>query len=89
MNMEEVKTNGINTQVQSVEIKIARLEERSVAADKAVDLARAALDAYQKANDGWRQAMNDQRSQFVTGDRLMSVAGLAVAIASIISHFWK
>jgi hypothetical protein len=29
--------------VKMVEIKIARLEERSVAADKAVDLARAAV----------------------------------------------
>lgn len=75
--------------LKEVEIKIARLEERSVAADKAVDLARAALDAYQKANDGWRQAMNDQRSQFVTIDRLLGVSGLAVALATAISHFIK
>lgn len=49
--------------------KIIRLEERTMAYDAALHLAREQLERWQAGSNEWRQALNDQRSQFITTDR--------------------
>jgi O6-methylguanine-DNA--protein-cysteine methyltransferase len=51
---------------ESVEVRLARQEERVIAAEKATQVAFAALEAWKVSANEWRQALNDQRADFVT-----------------------
>jgi hypothetical protein len=53
-------------------IQVARLEERLKAADAATRLAADALDAWKASANEWRQALNDQRSMFVTRSEMIA-----------------
>lgn len=72
-----------------LEVKIARLEEKLVAAATAVELARNALTAYQSDGDRWRQLMNDQRADFVTVDRAIAFVTVGIALSVLVARFIK
>jgi hypothetical protein len=51
---------------ESVEVRLARQEERVTAAEKATQLAFAALEAWKNSANEWRGALNDQRQNVPT-----------------------
>lgn len=50
-------------------LKVARLEEKIVAADSALSLAREALTRWQATSNEWRQENIDQRQMYLTIDK--------------------
>jgi predicted nucleic acid-binding protein len=56
----------MNAAEESLEVRLARQEERVVAAEKATQLAFAALEAWKVSANEWRAALSDQRADFVT-----------------------
>lgn len=74
---------------EDLALKIARLEERLNASDRATKIAQEALTHYQTVSNEWRQALNDQRAQFVTLDKVFAIVGLAMAILTIIFKYLK
>jgi hypothetical protein len=46
---------------ESVEVRLARVEERGLAKDEATKIASAVLEAWKVNANEWRQALNDQR----------------------------
>lgn len=74
---------------ESTMIKVARLEERLMASDKALDLARASLTAWQSASNEWRQENIDQRAMFMTIDKAQSLVATEAALrASLEGRIW-
>lgn len=68
-------------------IKVARLEERLIASEKALILAEHALTSWQVSSNNWRQALSDQQGKFVTLDTVLAIATAAIALATIIFRF--
>jgi hypothetical protein len=60
----------LRDKVQTLEIEIARLQEQKTASDRALELARVALEHSQAASNEWRQENIDQRGLFVTDDKV-------------------
>jgi hypothetical protein len=56
-----------------VDVKIARLEEKLAASDRALELARQALGTWQAASNEWRQENIDQRAMYMTTDKATSL----------------
>src|ERR1700733_1640888 len=69
-----MKSDGENgmlrEKVQALEIEIARMQEQKKAADMALELARRALEHSQAASNEWRQENIDQRSLFMSEDKV-------------------
>ena len=70
---------------------VARIEERQKAEARAADITAEALTAYKATSNEWRQALNDQRSQFATRTEVIAIVslmllcvGTVVGIASLI-----
>jgi hypothetical protein len=64
--MNEEFRNGLD-------IKVARLEERLIASDRALELARESLKSWQAASNEWRQENIDQRAQYMTIDKTQAL----------------
>lgn len=64
--------------------KVARIEERLLASDNASKITAHALDAYKASANEWRQALNDQRSLFVTRAEVVSIVSLMLVVVGII-----
>jgi hypothetical protein len=56
--------------IQALEIQIARLQEKIIAQENALVLARQALERSQAASNEWRQENIDQRALFMTEDKV-------------------
>lgn len=67
-------------QILEMAIRIVRLEEKILAAEKSLDISRAALIDWQHASNEWRKLVNDQQDRFVTMDKLLAVIGSMVAV---------
>lgn len=64
--------------------KVARVEERLLAADSAAKITAHALDAYKQSANEWRQALNDQRNLFVTRAEVIAIVSLMLVVVGII-----
>lgn len=62
-----------NGQIQELSVKIARLEERLMAADKALELARQISTAWQLSSNEWRKENIDQRALYPTSDKVTAL----------------
>jgi hypothetical protein len=56
--------------IHALEIEIARLQEKNTAGDRALTLARQALEHTQAASNEWRQENIDQRALFMTEEKV-------------------
>jgi hypothetical protein len=74
---------SLGVQVIILTEKVVRLEEKLGASAVALGLSREELLRYQETNNHWRQAMNDQRAEFVTTGQLIGVIGACVGLASV------
>lgn len=54
--------------MEDLKIVVAKLEEKILSNEKALELARGNLKDWQNSANEWRQAMIDQRNQYVTKD---------------------
>ena len=79
--MEERLVN-CDSRIQDMAIQLGKLEERLKAADAALEVSRQALEAYKVSSNEWRQALNDQRLNYVTRGELFSISGLIVAVTT-------
>jgi hypothetical protein len=63
---------------ESGDVRLARMEERVLAAEKATSLAFAALESWKASANEWRQALNDQRTQYPSRSEMFAylMAGL-------------
>lgn len=64
--------------------KVARLEERQLASDNAAKITALALDAYKQSANEWRQALNDQRSLFVTRAEVIAITSITLVVVGIV-----
>lgn len=62
--------------IHALEVEVARLQEKIIAGDRALTLAREALEHAQAASNEWRQENLDQRALFMTEEK---VRGLMTA----------
>ena len=58
---------------ESTEVRIARLEERLEASDRALDLARGSMESWKAASNEWRKENIDQRNLYPTTDKVISL----------------
>lgn len=58
---------------ESTEVRIARLEERLEASDRALDLARVSMENWKAASNEWRKENIDQRNLYPTTDKVISL----------------
>lgn len=79
---DDLMTDDIN-------VRIARLEEKVKAADVATRLAFEALESWKANANEWRQALNDQRSAFVTRPEVIAVMIVGLTILGLILKYTK
>lgn len=65
--------NGLVDKINALSVQLARLEEKLMASDKALDLARVALQAWQATSNEWRQENIDQRAMYMTREKVESL----------------
>lgn len=66
--------------------RITRVEERQNATDRASLITANALDAYKTSNNEWRQALNDQRSLFVTRPEVIAIVSvMLIGMSAIVA----
>ena len=68
---------------ESIDVKIARIEERLLASEKALGLANQSLTLCKESSNEWRQENTEQRALYVTKDQAygMMVTGIFIAIS--------
>jgi hypothetical protein len=84
--------NGMSEEARTdtdVRILAARLDERLKASDMATKLAADALDAWKQSANEWRQAMNDQRSMFISRSEMISWLLIGLTILGLVMHYTK
>jgi hypothetical protein len=59
--------------IRKLEITVARLEERLMASEKALELAREISTAWQASSNEWRKENIDQRALYPTIDKVESM----------------
>lgn len=77
----------VRRHLEELEIRVARMEERFSASQLSIDMARDDLRRWQGAANEWRAALNDQRSQFVTLDKVLVIVGIGIAIVTMLIRF--
>jgi Tfp pilus assembly protein PilO len=69
---------------ESVDVRLARLEERVKAAEEALKIASAALESYKTGANEWRQALNDQRLQYPTKMEVVAMVTIGLTLLGIV-----
>lgn len=69
---------------ESVDVRLARLEERVNAAEEALEIASAALESYKTGANEWRQALNDQRLQYPTKMEVVAMVTIGLTLLGIV-----
>lgn len=82
-------TNGDSMPDDDIKVRIARLEEKVKAAEAATRLASESLEAWKLSANEWRQALNDQRSAFVTRPEVIAVMLVGLTILGLILKYTK
>jgi len=73
-----------NQQLVELRERMARVEERQNGADKAANITADALSQYKSTSNEWRQALNDQRSLFVSrGEVIAIVSVMLLAMGTV------
>lgn len=74
-------------EINDLQIKIAVLEAREAAADKALKIAADALDAWKASSNEWRQALGDQRSMFVSRAEVIAMIVVGLTILGLVLKY--
>lgn len=82
--MSETERFCSNRDIIDLREKLARVEERLLAADNSAKITAHAFDAYKTAANEWRQALNDQRNLFVTRSEVIAIVSLMLVVVGII-----
>lgn len=74
---------------ETIDVRVARLEERSQATNRALDIAAEALKEYKAVSNEWRAALSDQRTLYITRSEVIAITVVAMTILGTILHYAK
>lgn len=73
---------------ESIDVRLAREEERSIAAKDALLLVAESFKEYRVSSNEWRQALNDQRVGYVTRGEMIAVVVAGMALVGLVMRMF-